>query len=142
MTTDKSDLLLEIIGNRRSMGLSRLKPDAVDRDLIAKMRKVDQATALRTHARFAPINPNTVLTLPGGVRQHCRVSDVSASGAAILSNARPVVGSIVGIGSLPSKVVREFSNGFAVQFLEIQRASLVEAALLAPLRDESLLHAA
>lgn len=111
-------------------------------DLIAKMRKVDQAAALRTHARFAPVNPNSVLTLPGGVRQHCRVSDVSASGAAILSNARPGVGSIVGIGSLPSKVVRELANGFAVQFLEIQRASLVEAALLAPLKDPGLLHAA
>jgi hypothetical protein len=111
-------------------------------DLIAKMRKTDQGATLRTHARFAPVNPNAVLTLPGGERQHCKVNDVSASGAAIVSNARPAVGSIVAVGSLPSRVVRELSNGFAVQFLEIQKASLVEAALLAPLRDRSLLHAA
>jgi hypothetical protein len=111
-------------------------------DPIAKMRKTDQSAGLRTHARFAPLNPNCVLTLPNGTRQQCRIADVSASGAAVLSSLRPEAGSLIGVGSLASRVVRVLKNGFAVQFLEIQQASLVEAALLAPFRDESLLHAA
>jgi len=111
-------------------------------DLIAKMRKTDQGAQLRSHARFAPLNPNSVLTLPGGVREHCRVSDVSASGAAIISILRPGIGSIVGIGSLPSRVVRMMDHGFAVEFVEVQRASAVEATLLAPFKDQGLLRAA
>jgi len=106
-------------------------------DPIAKMRKTDQGAALRTHARFTPINPHSVLTLADGRRSACRVVDVSASGAAVLSNAPVEIGTLVALGSLPGRVVRVLKNGFAVQFNEIQQASLVEAGLVAPLADHT-----
>ncbi len=101
-------------------------------DLIRKLRKNDPGAARRAHPRFVPLNPNAILTLPGGKREPARIIDLSATGAALEVDARPAIGSVVAVGSLPARVIRQLPNGFAVAFMKVQSLTTVEAALLAP----------
>src|SRR6516165_11296940 len=52
----------------------------------------------RRHGRVAPRYPITRLILPNGINVTCRVIDVSQSGAAITSDQRPPIGTLVTLG--------------------------------------------
>lgn len=84
---------------------------------------------LREHPRFAPVDPNSTVTLLSGEGYDCRIPNASASGAVVICDAQARVGDYVVIGSIPARVVRTTRSGFAVRFLEVQKPSAVEMAL-------------
>ncbi len=70
----------------------------------------------RRHERVIPRDPNTDLTLEDGRKYRCELIDLSVSGAAIKSDVRPAIGSIVTLGATRGRVVRHFDEGIALSF--------------------------
>jgi len=83
----------------------------------------------RRHGRFVPKNPATMLVLPNGVNLGCRLIDLSLSGAAVATDQRPAMGSLVTLGKVQGRVVRHLENGFAVEFLRLQHPDFVEESV-------------
>ena len=81
---------------------------------------------------MVPVNPETIVAMPGGFVLPCEVIDYSCSGVAVYADAAPALGSVVKIGMVLSRVVRQFNGGFAVAFLTMQSAHSVEANILQP----------
>lgn len=80
----------------------------------------------RRHERVVPREQASVLVLPDGRKVSCRVLDVSLSGAAVSAEIRPPVGTAVTLGKTQARVVRHLEDGFAVEFLRLQRPELLE----------------
>ena len=80
----------------------------------------------RRHGRFTPRNPSARLILANGVNVACRVIDLSESGAAIGTDQRPELGSLVTIGQTTGRVVRHLEDGFAIEFTRAQHPDFVE----------------
>lgn len=116
---------------------ARFKP--LFADVTPKSSGLDRTAGLREHPRFAPVNPNSTLTLPNGERYDCRIPNVSASGAVVLCIVAVEAHDYVVIGSIPAQVVRTTKRGFAVRFLEAQQPSAVEIALQTPIAGDKLL---
>jgi PilZ domain len=76
--------------------------------------------AERRHERVAPSNSLSQLSLAEGVVLACKVLDVSFSGASIETPARPEIGIEVMLGKLRARVMRHHTQGFGVQFIDIQ----------------------
>ncbi len=53
-----------------------------------------------------PRNPCTEMVLPDGTRVTCRIINLSLSGAAVASNTRPPVGTLIWLGHTQGHVVR------------------------------------
>ncbi len=87
---------------------------------LINRNELDPAEA-RRHERVAPRNPTSSLKLQDGLSVPCQVIDVSISGAAIATDARPLVGSEVWLAKLRSRVVRHHERGIAVRFMDIQQ---------------------
>lgn len=85
----------------------------------------------RRHERITPRNPFSTIRVPDEGQYPCRIVDLSVSGAALETNARPPLGSQVFLASLRSHVVRHFDDGIAVEFAVVQE----QAALLAEFLD-------
>lgn len=85
----------------------------------------------RRHGRFVPRNPITLMALPNGVNVPCRIIDASLSGAAITSDLRPPVGTLIALGSIQGRVVRHLDDGFAAEFTRLQNPDFVEELLAA-----------
>jgi len=83
----------------------------------------------RRHDRVAPSNPIAMISLPDGREYSCRVLDMSFSGAALSTEARPPIGSPVNLGKIRATVVRHFEEGIAVEFAILQTAASVEENL-------------
>lgn len=95
--------------------------------LIKREKWADQLTWLanrqalgmpedRRHGRITPKQLRTTMVLPDGTTLAVRLLDISISGAAIISDLRPALGSGITLGSTTGKVVRAFGNGVGVQF--------------------------
>lgn len=108
-------------------------------DVSAKPSALQEGGGLRAHPRFAPLDPNSTVTLPSGAHYECRVPNVSASGAVILCALGVAVGDYLVLGSIPAQVVRFVNRGFAVRFLEVQEQSAIEIALHTPIAGDKLL---
>jgi hypothetical protein len=80
----------------------------------------------RRHSRVTPSTPTAQLILPNESSVVVRVTDISQSGAAIRSEHRPEVGAPVTIGNTPARVIRHLDDGFAVEFLRLQRLDFLE----------------
>ena len=80
----------------------------------------------RRHGRLAPQNTRTNLILPSGVTVSVRLIDVSLSGAAIATEAKPAVGSLVMVGRTQARVVRVRDDGIAVEFTRLQHPDFLE----------------
>ena len=72
----------------------------------------------RKDARFVPLSPHSALTLADGTIVPCFVIDASLSGAAVSSEVQPKIGTPLAVGSCVGRVVRLFSEGFAIKFAE------------------------
>ena len=83
----------------------------------------------RRHGRFTPRNPSARLILPNGLNLACRVIDLSASGAALKTDQRPEIGTLLTIGKTTGRVVRHLEDGFAVEFTRLQHADFVEESV-------------
>ena len=85
----------------------------------------------RRHDRIVPRNPIALLTLEDGTKMTCRIIDMSLSGAAIAAENRPPLKSLVLLGKVQSRVVRNLEEGFALEFVHEQLAETVEDAVTA-----------
>lgn len=74
----------------------------------------------RHYERLVPKNPFTTLVLADGTDHHCRVLDVSLSGASIAINPKPPIDSTVTLGLMRGRVMRHHEQGIGIQFLDIQ----------------------
>jgi hypothetical protein len=80
----------------------------------------------RRHDRIVPRDPRAVLVLPDGSQMTCHVVDMSLSGAAIASESKPPVGTIVRLGKTQGRVIRHVDMGFAVEFTRLQHPDFLE----------------
>ena len=64
----------------------------------------------RRHGRFVPKNPMTMLILPNGINLGCRLIDLSLSGAAVATDQRPAMGTLVTLGKVQGRVVRHLEE--------------------------------
>jgi len=62
---------------------------------------------------------------------NCRIIDLSPSGAAIASDNRLPLRSLVRLGLVQARVVRNIENGFALEFLHIQLPETLEESVSA-----------
>ena len=85
----------------------------------------------RRHGRFTPRNQRSVLILPNGDMVTCHIIDMSLSGAAISSDARPAVGALVTLGKTQARVVRSQGDSFAVEFTRLQHPDFLEENITA-----------
>jgi hypothetical protein len=79
-----------------------------------------------------PRNPISRLTLGDGTKITCRTLDMSLSGAAITAENRPPLKSLVLLGRVPARVVRNLEEGFALEFVHEQLAETLEDSVTAP----------
>jgi hypothetical protein len=86
----------------------------------------------RRYPRIIPTNPDSTIVLPGDAVLPCQIIDYSASGAAVYADANPAIGTVVKIGALLGRVVRQFGGGFAVAFPTIKEPRQVEASIVRP----------
>jgi hypothetical protein len=83
----------------------------------------------RRHVRIIPKNPYSTLVLADGTTTECLVKDVSASGVAVIADLIPDLGTPIAVGKVVGRVVRQFKDGFAVHFTELQDAQAVESLI-------------
>lgn len=83
----------------------------------------------RRHERRAPKNPISKLILEDGSEHICRVLDLSLSGAALKTKARPPVGKTVVAGKLRARVIRHLEEGLAIEFASVQENNDIDANL-------------
>jgi hypothetical protein len=85
----------------------------------------------RRHDRIIPRNPIAMLTLDDGTKMTCRIIDLSLSGAAIAAEIRPPMKSLVKLGKVPARVIRNLEEGFALEFNQQQPAATLEDSVTA-----------
>lgn len=83
----------------------------------------------RADSRFVPKDPYSRMILADGHVETCLILDASVSGAAISADTIPAIGTVLAIGTITSRVVRHFDEGFAVRFIERQIRDTVELSL-------------
>ncbi len=84
----------------------------------------------RRHGRYVPKNSMTMLILPNGINIGCRLIDLSLSGAAVATDQRPPMGTLVTIGIVQGRVVRHLDDGFAVEFTRLQHPDFLEESVV------------
>jgi c-di-GMP-binding flagellar brake protein YcgR len=85
----------------------------------------------RRHDRIVPRNPISVLTMEDGRKMSCRIIDMSQSGAAIAAEMRPPLNSLVLLGEVQARVVRNLEEGFALEFVHEQLPETLEDSVTA-----------
>ncbi len=80
----------------------------------------------RRHARIIPRKPTSTLRLPNGTVVTCQVIDISISGASVLADTVPAVGTPVTLGKTHGRVVRHDDGSFAVEFLRLLHPDFLE----------------
>ncbi|MEP3275810.1 MAG: PilZ domain-containing protein [Stappiaceae bacterium] len=73
----------------------------------------------RRHDRFTPENPVSNIVLPDGREYRCGVIDVSMSGAAIKTDVKPAIGTVLTLGKMRARVVRHIEEGIAIEFSQV-----------------------
>ncbi len=91
--------------------------------------KNHDVTNLRGHTRIVPRSPHSTIVLADGTTMDCLVKDVSASGVAVYSDVIPPLGTPVAVGQIVGRVVRTFTEGFAVRFIKEQDPQTVDALI-------------
>ena len=86
----------------------------------------------RRHERIVPRNPRTTMVMPDGGTAQCRIIDMSLSGAAVTSDTKPPVGSVIWLGKTQARVVRVGEDGFAVEFTRLQHPDFLEENVTGP----------
>jgi hypothetical protein len=83
----------------------------------------------RRHGRVNLRNPTTRVVMPNGINLTCRIIDASLSGAAVATDQRPPLGTLLGIGKVHGRVVRHLDDGFAIEFTRLQHPDDLEENL-------------
>jgi PilZ domain len=80
----------------------------------------------RRHDRVIPRNPHAAVVLPDGSHFMAQIIDMSLSGAAVASENKPAIGTIIRLGKTPARVIRHVDLGFAVEFTRLQHPDFLE----------------
>jgi hypothetical protein len=83
----------------------------------------------RRHGRVVPRDPVSTLQLPDGTSINCRVIDMSLSGAAVATDQRPPIGTLITLGKTQGRIVRHLDQGFAVEFTRLQHPDFLEESV-------------
>lgn len=83
----------------------------------------------RRHERILPKHPDSQITMPDGRSYRCRILDLSLSGAAVMLEVRPEIGTQLMLGRVRGRVVRHVENGIAIEFANVQLADHIEQHL-------------
>jgi len=94
-----------------------------------QQHKNSEVREQRADSRFVPKDPYSRMILADGHVETCLILDVSVSGAAISADTIPAIGTVLAVGTITSRVVRHFDEGFAVRFIERQSRDTVEMSL-------------
>jgi hypothetical protein len=70
----------------------------------------------RAHERITPLRRHAILQVDGDNEHIVQLIDVSISGAAISTSAKPAIGTKVKLGQTNGEIVRAFQGGLAVRF--------------------------
>lgn len=70
----------------------------------------------RRHERIIPLMQRTLLRTEDGQELIVKIKDISLSGVGIETEARPILGSRIIIGTTPAVVVRHFEGGIGAEF--------------------------
>ena len=85
---------------------------------LEKKHKDPNIRDARRVARYVPNSPHSALTLADGSVVPCFVINASMSGAAVSAEIEPLIGTPLAVGSCVGRVIRRFSEGFAIKFAE------------------------
>jgi hypothetical protein len=80
----------------------------------------------RSHQRIVPRNPRTTMILPNGILVSCQIVQMSVSGAAVQSETKPPVGTLIWLGKTQGRVVHISDDGFAIEFACLQDPDYLE----------------
>jgi len=80
----------------------------------------------RRHERVAPSNSVSEVKFEDGISFACRIIDLSVSGAAIETDVRPDLGTMIMLGNMRGRVVRHFQDGVAIEFVATQPTEVIE----------------
>jgi len=83
----------------------------------------------RRHDRVTPNITTVTVSLPDGREYRAKVVDMSLSGAAIVMEVKPPIGSPLLVGKLRASVVRHFDEGIALEFATLQTVNSLEQNL-------------
>ncbi len=83
----------------------------------------------RRHKRFTPANPDSAVRQSNGAMAPCQIIDYSVSGAGVISDLEPPIGTVIKLGTVFGRVVRKFTGGFAIEFTVLQEGQIVESLL-------------
>jgi PilZ domain len=86
----------------------------------------------RRHGRVVPKDPTSTLVLANGETLTCRVIDMSLSGAAVHTDLRPPIGSLVTLGKTQGRIIRHIEQGFAIEFTRLQHPDFLEESVSTP----------
>lgn len=73
----------------------------------------------RRHERILPRDPFVEIVLPDDRRYKARILDLSLSGAAIICDIRPALGTRILLGTTAGRVVRHLEEGIAIEFARV-----------------------
>lgn len=82
----------------------------------------------RQHERVGSTGRKAFMRLDDGVVLSVQLADLSASGASVVTTARPAIGEEVVLGKIPGVVRRHHENGIGVQFLIVQDLNSLRAS--------------
>ena len=99
------------------------------RILWLKRRSLRVVEDQREHRRVLPREASAMLVLGQGRKVDCLIIDMSCSGVAVSADVLLKPGSLVAVGSVPGRVIRQFETGFALQFAELQDLQTLEGRL-------------
>lgn len=80
----------------------------------------------RRHDRAVPRNMNSEIRLEDGRTYPCRIIDLSVSGAAFEIDVRPELNTVVWLGSMKGRVIRQFDSGISIEFITVQPITEIE----------------
>ncbi|MEA2933805.1 MAG: hypothetical protein QOD74_451 [Variibacter sp.] len=86
----------------------------------------------RRHGRLVPRNTRSTITMPNGLVVQCHILDISLSGAALASEDKPPIGTLVMLGRTQARVVRHRDEGFGVEFTRLQHPDFLEENVCPP----------
>lgn len=74
----------------------------------------------RRHERITPRVRQTAVKLEDGRRFDAHILDLSLSGAAVELPVKPAIGTVLWLGNMRGRVVRQFEDGVAIEFAIVQ----------------------
>lgn len=108
-------------GQRKERFASRLSGRA--------SKNTTAGTDLRRHARYAPTESQSHITLPDGRVYACEIIDISLSGAAVKVDVMPSLGTYLMLGKMRGRIVRYVDSGIAIEFLKPLNTTQLSAQL-------------